>query len=136
MRLPVAILLSLLPAIALATDFAPLSSNGDIIADNYIVVFKKGTTVDQISLHLDQVSASAALSVSTVQAGEVGGEGGLLPPRLMGRVDKAPPVSPHPSPTVPSASRAFGTQPSHHCGRIHASPVAIMARMSDDCLVW
>lgn len=68
MRLSFAVLFSLLPAI-IATpinqnEIAPLSSDGETIEDNYIIVFKKGVTTDQIALHLDSITASSATSVS------------------------------------------------------------------------
>lgn len=61
-----AVLFSLLPAI-LATpisQLAPLSSNGDIIDDQYIVVFKKGVDFANVALHLDSIAQSAVASVS------------------------------------------------------------------------
>ncbi|WOO80552.1 Subtilisin-like protease [Vanrija pseudolonga] len=61
MRLSFAVLFSLLPAILAtpvkrAEDIAPLNVAGEVIPDSYIVVFKKGVSVDQISLHLDNVA--------------------------------------------------------------------------------
>lgn len=61
-----AVLFSLLPAI-LATpisQLAPLSSNGNIIDDQYIVVFKKGVDPANIALHLDSIAESTLASVS------------------------------------------------------------------------
>lgn len=61
-----AVLFSLLPAI-LATpisQLAPLSSNGNIIDDQYIVVFKKGVNPATIALHLDSIAESSLASVS------------------------------------------------------------------------
>lgn len=61
-----AVLFTLLPAI-LATpisQLAPLSANGNVIDDQYIVVFKKGVNPATIALHLDSIAESSLTHVS------------------------------------------------------------------------
>lgn len=61
-----AVLFTLLPAI-LATpisQLAPLSANGNVIEDQYIVVFKKGVNPANIALHLDSIAESSLTHVS------------------------------------------------------------------------
>ena len=43
---------------------APLNENGDHIDDAYIIVFKQGTTTNQMALHLSGVEAWHGLDVS------------------------------------------------------------------------
>lgn len=68
MRLSLVALFSLLPVI-IATPIreailAPLSTDGQVIDNSYIVVFKKDITPDQIALHLNDVADVASAKVS------------------------------------------------------------------------
>jgi hypothetical protein len=63
-------LIALLPAIAAlpttTPHLAPLSSQGEIIPDKYIVVLKKGVEFGSIQAHLDVVQQAHSESVSGV----------------------------------------------------------------------
>lgn len=70
MRLSLVALFSLLPVI-IATPvreaiLAPLSSQGKVIDDSYIVVFNKDITPAQIALHMSDISSVASANVSTI----------------------------------------------------------------------